>query len=54
MNTAFGTKIADVNLTAVTAADPLWPPNLLKTTGGKAIPMPASAGKSLDWMAAPR
>ena len=54
MNASFKTTIPDVDLSAVAAADPLWPPNLLKTTGGKAIPMPASAGKSLDWMNRPR
>ncbi len=54
MNASFGTKIADVDLTAVAAADPLWPPNLVKPAAAPAIIMPASAGKSLDWMAAPR
>lgn len=51
MNASFGTKIADVDLAAVAAADPLWPTNLLKTTGVKAVTMPANAGHSLDWMA---
>lgn len=51
MNASIGTKIADVNLSAVAATDPLWPPNLLKTTGGKAVTMPANAGRALDWMA---
>ena len=54
MNASFGTKIADVDLVPVAAADPLWPTNLLKTTGGKVVTMPASAGRSLDWMAAAR
>jgi len=54
MNASFGTKIADVNLSAVAAADPLWPPNLLKTTGGKAVTMPPNAGHASDWMAAGR
>lgn len=54
MNVSFGTKIADVDLSAVAAADPLWPPNLLKTTGGKAVTMPASAGQASDWMASGR
>jgi len=54
MNASFGTKIADVDLSAVAAADPLWPPNLLKTTGGKAVTMPASAGQALDWMVSGR
>lgn len=51
MNASIGTKIADVNLSAVAATDPLWPPNLLKTTGSKAVTMPANAGRALDWMA---
>ena len=28
MNAAFKTTVADVNLSTVAAADPLWPPNL--------------------------
>lgn len=51
MNAGIGTKIADVNLSAVAAADPLWPTNLLKTTGGKAVVMPTDAGRASDWMA---
>lgn len=31
INAEYTTKIADVNLTTVAAADPLWPPNLPKT-----------------------
>lgn len=54
LNMSVGTKIADVDLSAVAAADPLWPTNLLKTTGGKVVSMPASAGRSLDWMAGTR
>lgn len=54
LDTSVGTKIADVDLPAVAAADPLWPTNLLKTTGGKVVSMPASAGRSLDWMAGTR
>ncbi|MEI9981657.1 MAG: GDSL-type esterase/lipase family protein [Edaphobacter sp.] len=45
MNSKIGTKIPDVNLGAVAAADPLWPPNLAQTVGGHA--MPAAAGKSV-------
>ena len=50
MNAANGTSIADANLTAIAAADPLWPPNLIHLTN---IPthgmlMPPNAGKSLD------
>ncbi len=51
MNAGIGTKIPDVDLSPIAAADPLWPPNLLKTTGGKVVTMPAEAGKALDWMA---
>jgi lysophospholipase L1-like esterase len=40
MNTAFGTKIPDVALGPVAAADPLWPPNLPKTAAGHAITVP--------------
>jgi lysophospholipase L1-like esterase len=29
MNASFGTKIPDIDLTSITAADPLWPPNLV-------------------------
>lgn len=54
MNASFGSKIADVDLTAIAAADPLWPTNLLKTTGGRAFTMPANAGMALDWMTGPR
>ncbi len=54
MNASFGSKIADVDLTAIAAADPLWPTNLLKTTGGRAVTMPANAGMALDWMTGPR
>ena len=28
INAAFGTKIGDINLSAVAATDPLWPPNI--------------------------
>ena len=50
MNAANGTNIADANLTAIAAADPLWPPNLIHLAN---IPthgmlMPPNAGKSLD------
>ncbi len=51
MNGSFGTTTADVNLSTVAATDPLWPTNLLKTTGGGGMTMPAEAGKALDWMA---
>ena len=53
MNAAFKTSVADVNLTTVAAADPLWPPNLAsadaaakKGTGVKALP--GSAARNLN------
>jgi lysophospholipase L1-like esterase len=46
MNAAFKTTIADVPLAPIAAADPLWPPNLAKTTGGKTA-IPANAGKAV-------
>ena len=53
MNAAFKTSIADVDLTTVAAADPLWPPNLAATTaaakkgtGLKALPN--SAARNLN------
>jgi lysophospholipase L1-like esterase len=48
MNTAFGSKIPDVALGPVAAADPYWPPNLAHTVSGHAMIMPASAGKAVD------
>src|SRR5207302_926840 len=58
MNTAIITKIPDVALGPVAAADPLWPPNLLKgvavlgplpqAVSSHALIMPANAGKSID------
>jgi lysophospholipase L1-like esterase len=57
MNTAISTKIPDVALGPVAAADPLWPPNLggVATIGpiphavsAHALTMPANAGKSID------
>ena len=45
MNSKNGTKIPDVNLSAVAAADPLWPPNLGHTFSGQAIP--AAAAKNV-------
>jgi len=47
MNTAFSSKIPDVALGAVAAADPFWPPNLVPhATGPHAIP--SNAGKVID------
>ncbi len=48
MNTAFGSKIPDVALGPIAAADPYWPPNLAHTVSGHALIMPASAGKAVD------
>ena len=49
MNTAFSSKIPDVALGPVAAADPFWPPNLVPhAVGARALIMPANAGKSID------
>ena len=49
MNTSFGSKIPDVALSPISAADPLWPPNLIPhAISGAAMTMPASAGRSVD------
>jgi len=49
MNSAISTKIPDLALGTVAAADPLWPPNLVPhAVGSHALTMPASAGKSID------
>jgi lysophospholipase L1-like esterase len=49
MNTAISTKIPDVALGPVAAADPLWPPNLVPhAVSAHALSMPANAGKSID------
>lgn len=40
MNASFGSKIPDIALGPVAAADPLWPPNLPKTAAGHAITAP--------------
>jgi lysophospholipase L1-like esterase len=50
MNAGFGSKIPDVTLSAVAAADPLWPPNLAAAPAArtaKIIALPA-AGRSLN------
>ncbi len=55
MNAGIGTKIADVNLATVAAADPLWPPNLpTHAVSGTGMMMPAEAGRSLDVILKPR
>jgi lysophospholipase L1-like esterase len=49
MNTAINTKIPDVALGPVAAADPFWPPNLVPhAVSAHALTMPANAGKSID------
>ncbi len=52
MNAAFKTTIADVNLTTVAAADPLWPPNLAARaatrSGTGMVALPGSAARSLN------
>jgi lysophospholipase L1-like esterase len=49
MNAAINTKIPDISLTSVAAADPLWPPNLLpQPAAARPLMMPANAGKSID------
>lgn len=51
MNAALKTKIPDVNVSTIAAADPLFPPNLPKSAQGTGIPV--SAARSLDWMTKP-
>lgn len=49
MNSSINTKIPDVNLSPVAAADPLWPPNLAHTTGHAApMIMPANAAQQVN------
>ena len=49
MNTAISTKIPDVAVGPVAAADPFWPPNLVPhAVSAHALTMPANAGKSID------
>jgi lysophospholipase L1-like esterase len=52
MNAALATKIADVNVGPIAAADPLFPSNLPKAA--RRIKIPAAAAQSLDWMLKPR
>jgi lysophospholipase L1-like esterase len=49
MNTAISTKIPDVPLGPVAAADPYWPPNLATQVAPAARPriIPANAGKAI-------
>ena len=49
MNASIGTKIPDVDLGPITAADPLWPPNLaLQAIGTTPMSMPVSMGRKTD------
>jgi hypothetical protein len=48
MSASIKTTIPDVSLSAVAAADPLWPPNLGHTVGAHALMIPSGAGKSVD------
>jgi len=49
MNSSIGTKIPDVPLGPVAAADPFWPPNLAALPAARrAMMIPANAGKSID------
>jgi phospholipase/lecithinase/hemolysin len=50
MNTAFSSKIPDVALGPIAAADPFWPPNLVPHAAVSAQPhmMPTNAGKPID------
>jgi lysophospholipase L1-like esterase len=49
MNTTISTKIPDVPLASVAAADPLWPPNLLTHPAAtRPLIMPSNAGKAID------
>jgi hypothetical protein len=46
MNSKIGTKIPEVSLSAVAAADPLWPPNL--SARGTLGPMPTGAARGVE------
>jgi lysophospholipase L1-like esterase len=48
MNASFNTKIADVALGPVAAADPLWPTNLAKTAAGRAVTAPEMPSELLQ------
>jgi lysophospholipase L1-like esterase len=48
MNAELGTKIGDVDVNAIAAADPLFPPNLAKAVQPTHIS--PQAGKALHWM----
>jgi hypothetical protein len=48
MNSKIGTKIPDVSLSSVAAADPLWPPNLYAPGVGDLGPMPTGAARGVE------
>jgi lysophospholipase L1-like esterase len=49
MNSSINTKIPDVPLGPVAAADPFWPPNLVAVPAlRRPMAIPANAGKSID------
>jgi len=51
MNASINTKIPDVALGPIAAADPYWPPNLApQAVRGHTLMMPANAGKSVDFL----
>ena len=52
MNASLGTKIPDVNLSPIAAADPYWPPNIVPHPA-RAVSMPASAGHQIDSLLRP-
>jgi hypothetical protein len=52
MNASLGTNIADVDVNAIAAADPLFPPNLAKAE--RPTHISPQAGKALHWMFAKR
>jgi hypothetical protein len=56
MNAKDGTKIPDVPLGPVAAADPYWPPNIQPVGSGSSTPaiIPISAGKAVDALLKPR
>lgn len=49
MNAALGTKIPDVDVGAIAATDPLFPPNLAHAASRRAH-IGADAGKAVEWM----
>lgn len=48
MNTSMNTKIADVPLGPIAAADPLWPTNLAKTVAGHVVTAPEIPAAALQ------